>query len=264
MSWSAGLPTYLQKCIDDAAKTPRSETEILALVAETQKGDMRAREILVRHFMNYAVSIAHDMETAFDYRISMEEFLQTALEELARTARVRFDPTRGKAKFATVATFWMRKYCFEVAAELGYALRKPRGKDVGSVSIDVPTTPDRSPFEDSLQEASIDPESSTVISRSWGVLLDMLTATLNDMKESWREAILRRVLKDDDVPEGIRDPNLMLNRVTLWKYERHALHDARKRIDAVAKLDVIGILRLIDAKRELNGFENRFAQALAA
>lgn len=262
MSWSDDMPAYMQRCIAEAPA--HDEKAVLELIARARTGNAKAMDALVRQFMEYALSVASTMEYDFSYRVSAEDFLQAALEGLLETIRRRYDPERG-AKFTTVAWMWMRKYCFELAAELGYPVKKPRHRPVGSVPLDAPVRPDGHSVADVSAAEGIGPEASVIIAASWRSVLLTLVRAINGLDDTSRASVIRRHLFGSGLLPALNAPAIKLHRITLWKKERHALHRLREALSGeLTGHAVIGTLRFIDTSRGIDGFDDSLELAFAA
>lgn len=262
MSWSDELPQYMRKCIADAPAN--DEDSVLELIARSRTGNAKATDTLVRQFMEYALSVAAAMEHDFKYRVPMEDFLQAALEGLLETIRSRFDPSRG-TKFSSVAWLWMRKYCFELVARLGYPVTKPRAMPIGTVPLDEPVKAGGLPVANAAASEDIGPESATVVARSWRVILLALAGAINALEEIQRASVIQRKLDESEMLPLLDEPGVQLHRVTLWRNERLALHRLRKLLDeTLSPRDVVDTLRQIDITRGINGFEASLETAYAA
>lgn len=263
MSWSDELPQYMQKCIVIAPT--HDEPAILELITRSRAGNAKATDELVRQFMEYALSIANTMEHNYSYRVAAEDFLQAALVGLLETIRSRFDLSRKGAKFTTVAWFWMRKNCFELVAELGYPVKRPRNHlPIGAISFDAPGAPDTQKLFNVVAPERLDPETAVAVTNSWSTLLLVLIEAINALDDMRRTAVISRNLTDSDLTSLLHPPEIKPHRTTLWRNERQALHKIHGWISrAIPEHDVLDTLQLIDISRHLGNFDDSFEAAYA-
>ena len=92
----------------------------MALARRIQEGDAKAERELVRHNLNYVVSVANRNKGS---GLPLLDLINEGNIGLIRAAR-RFDPDRG-VRFITYAVWWVRRAITQALSEQAHMVRLP-------------------------------------------------------------------------------------------------------------------------------------------